>query len=131
MLREQAEAAPVAANAAERALGVRRTNLPDPNDFEERLEAMTVREVLELGLNQLHEAGCALYIKYRYNQAVVDNFLRDEFTARYIVRPYEPIRDTTLVQNPSQIQPRYRTVQYGTVFHVSNSTFPTAPGASF
>ncbi len=27
----------------------------------------------------MHEAGCALYIKYRYNQVVVDNFLGDEF----------------------------------------------------
>ena len=34
---------------------------------------------MELGLNQLHEAGCAIYIKYRYNQVVLDNFLGDEF----------------------------------------------------
>ncbi len=54
MLREQGEAAPVAANLVERALGVKRSNLPDPDDFEESLETMRVREVLELGLNQLH-----------------------------------------------------------------------------
>ncbi len=51
MLREQADAAPVAANLAERALGVKHSNLPDQDDFEERLETMTIREVLELGLN--------------------------------------------------------------------------------
>jgi len=27
----------------------------------------------------LHEVGCALYIKYRYNQVVIDNFLGYEF----------------------------------------------------
>jgi hypothetical protein len=34
---------------------------------------------LELGVNQLHEVDCALYIKYKYNQAVVDHFVGDEF----------------------------------------------------
>ena len=58
---------------------MKRANLPDPEDYEDKLEAMSVCEALELGLNQLHEVGCALYIKYRYNQAVVDNFLGDEF----------------------------------------------------
>ncbi len=74
MPRDQAAGAPVARNSAERSLGVKRANLPDPEDYEDKLEAMSVCEALELGLNQLHEAGCALYIKYRYNQAVVDFF---------------------------------------------------------
>ncbi len=34
LLREQAETTPVAANLAERALGVKRSNPPDPDDFE-------------------------------------------------------------------------------------------------
>jgi hypothetical protein len=72
-------AAPAASNSAERSLGVKRTNLQDPEDYEDKLAAMPVCEALELGMNQLHEAGCALYIKYRYNQAVVDNFLGDVF----------------------------------------------------
>ncbi len=29
-------------------------------------------------MNQLHEASCALYIRHRYNQAVVDNLMGDE-----------------------------------------------------
>ena len=102
VLREQAEAAPVAANAAERALGVKRSNLPDPDDFEERLEAMTVREVLELGLNQLHEAGCALYIKYRYNQAVVDNFLGDEFVGAERKQPLKERMATSVKEVQKQ-----------------------------
>ncbi len=43
-MREQAKAAPVAANLAKRALGMKRNNLPDPDDFEEKLETMTTRE---------------------------------------------------------------------------------------
>ncbi len=100
MLREQTEAAPVAANAAERALGVKRNNLPDPDDFEERLEAMIVREVLKLGLNQLHEAGCALCIKYRYNQAVVDNFLGDEFVGAERKQPLKERMATSVKEVP-------------------------------
>ncbi len=42
MLRHQAVAAPDADNAAERALGVRWANLPDPEEFEDKLEAMMV-----------------------------------------------------------------------------------------
>ena len=40
MVRDQAAAAPDASNAAERAPGVRKANLPDPDDYAERLEAM-------------------------------------------------------------------------------------------
>ena len=42
MVRDQAAAAPDASNAAERALGVRRANLPDPDDYAEKMEAMTI-----------------------------------------------------------------------------------------
>ncbi len=79
LLRDQAEAAPTALNEAERSKGVTRSNLPDPEDYDEKLEAMTVCETLELGLNELNEAGSALYIRHVYNLAVVDNFLGDEF----------------------------------------------------
>ncbi len=51
---------------------------------------MFVCEALELGLNQLHEAGCALYIKYRYNQAVVDIFLGHEFVG---VERKQPLKE--------------------------------------
>ncbi len=40
---------------------------------------MTVCQALELGLNQLHEVGFALYIKHMCNQAVVDNYLGDKY----------------------------------------------------
>jgi hypothetical protein len=79
VLREQDAAAPVTSNSAERSLGVKCANLLDPEDYEDKLEAMSVCEALELGLIHLHEVGCALYIKYRCNQDVVDNFLGDEF----------------------------------------------------
>ena len=40
---------------------------------------MTVCATLELGLNELHEAASALYIRHIYNPTVVENFLGDEF----------------------------------------------------
>jgi hypothetical protein len=61
-----------------KALGVRMANQPDPDDYADRQEAMSVCQSLELGLNQLHEVACALYIRHKYNQAVVDNFVGDE-----------------------------------------------------
>ena len=75
----QGAAAPDASNMSERALGVKRANLPVPDDYAENLEAMTVSQALEMGLNQLHEAGCALYIRHKYNKIVMDNFLGDEY----------------------------------------------------
>ena len=67
VLRNRVAAAPAASNSAERSLGVKRANFRDPEDYEDKLEAMSVCEALKLGLNQLHEAGCALYIKCRCN----------------------------------------------------------------
>ncbi len=40
---------------------------------------MSACEALELGLNEVHEASCALYIRHKYNQAVVDAFVGDEY----------------------------------------------------
>ena len=51
MVRDQATAAPDASNAPERALGVKRANLPDHDDYADRLEAMTISQSLEVGLN--------------------------------------------------------------------------------
>jgi hypothetical protein len=55
------------------------TNLPNPDEYADNVEAMTVCQALEMGLNQLHEVVCALYIRHKYNQAVVDNFVGDEY----------------------------------------------------
>jgi len=78
MVRDQAIAAPDASDVPKRALGVRRANLPDPDDYADKLEAMTVCQSLELGPIQLHETACALYIRHKYIQGVVDNFVGDE-----------------------------------------------------
>ena len=78
MVRDQATMAPDASNVPERALGVKRANMPDTDDYADKLEAMTVCQSLEFGLNQLHEAACALYIRHKYNQIVVDYFVGDE-----------------------------------------------------
>ncbi len=40
---------------------------------------MTACEALELGLNEVNEAACALYIRHKYNHAVVDAFVGDEY----------------------------------------------------
>ncbi len=59
--------------------GVKRANLPDPEDYDDKLEAMTVCATLELGLNELHEAASAMYIRHICNPSVVEIFLGDEF----------------------------------------------------
>ncbi len=56
-VREQATTAPTPNNVAERNSGIRRVNLPDPVDFDDNLETMTICHALELGLNKLHQAG--------------------------------------------------------------------------
>ncbi len=54
--------------------------MSDPEDYDDKLEAtMTACATLELGLNELHEATSALYIRHIYNPAVVETFLGDEF----------------------------------------------------
>ena len=58
---------------------MKRANLPDPEDYDAKQEAMTSCQAMELGMNRMHEVGCAVHIKLRYNQAVVDNFLGDEY----------------------------------------------------
>ena len=79
LMRDQAEVAPTALNEAKRSKGVTRANLPDPEDYDDKLEAMTVCATLELGLNELHKAASALYIRHIYHPTVVENFLGDEF----------------------------------------------------
>jgi hypothetical protein len=49
--RDHASTSTAASNSTERALGVKRANLPDPENYEDKLEAMSVCESLELGLN--------------------------------------------------------------------------------
>jgi hypothetical protein len=44
-----------------------------------KMKALSVCGTLELGLNEVNEAVCALYIRHHYNPAVVENFLGDEF----------------------------------------------------
>jgi hypothetical protein len=53
--------------------------LPDPDDYEKKLAAMSACEALELGLDEIHEAACALYIRHKYNHVVVDAFVGDEY----------------------------------------------------
>jgi len=78
-LRDEANLAPDGFNEAERKEGVKRVNLPDPYNYNEKLAAMTTCEALELGLNEVHEAVCTLYIRHKYNQSVVDAFVGDEY----------------------------------------------------
>ncbi len=66
-------------NKAERAPGVRRRNLTDPLEFTEKLMGMTICQALELGINQINEASAALYVQQKYNSAVAENFVGDEF----------------------------------------------------
>jgi len=54
-------------------------NKPDPDDYDEKLAAMTSSEALELGLKEVHEVACAFYIRHKYNQSVVEAFMGDEY----------------------------------------------------
>jgi hypothetical protein len=79
-LREQAEVAPNAHNVAERALGFRRRNLPNPAaEYNKLMKERTICQALDLGIDQLNEAGSGLYIQHEYNSAVSENFVGDEF----------------------------------------------------
>ena len=78
-LRVEANRAPDASNEAERAEGVKRADLPDPDDYDDALASMSACESLELGINEFNEAACALYIRHKYNQTVVDQFVGDEY----------------------------------------------------
>ena len=66
-------------NEAKRYKGIKRTNLPNSEDYDDKMEDLTMCGILKLGLDELHEAACIIYIKYHYNPAVVENFLGDEF----------------------------------------------------
>ena len=78
-MRDQAESVSIAKNEAKRHRGPRRASLPDIDDYDEKLEAMSVCEARKLGLSEIHEAACAMYIRHHYNPAVVDYLLGDEF----------------------------------------------------
>jgi hypothetical protein len=79
MIRDRSNMTPDESNIAERTEGVKRANLPNPNDYDDTLKAMSACETCELGLDELHEAACALYIRKKKNQAVVDSFQGDEY----------------------------------------------------
>jgi hypothetical protein len=48
------------------------------HDFEEGLPTFSIRELLEVGLNEVHEQGLAVYLRHKCNGVVRDTFLRDE-----------------------------------------------------
>ncbi len=78
-MRDEANLTLDESNEAERAKGVKRANLHDPDDYDEKLAAMTTCESLGLGLNEIQETAYALDIMHKYNQAVVDAFTEDEY----------------------------------------------------
>ena len=79
VIRDQSNLTPGELNIAEREEGVKRVTLPDSDDYDDTLEAMSACETCELRLNELHEAACALCIRHKYNHAVVDSFLGNEY----------------------------------------------------
>jgi hypothetical protein len=46
-------------------------------EMEAKWETFTVKELLEMGLNCVHEAAHSLYVKHVYNGVVAENFLGD------------------------------------------------------
>ena len=51
MVRDQAVVAPDATIVAGRAHGVTRANLPDPEEYAEKMETLTVCQAMEMGMN--------------------------------------------------------------------------------
>ena len=51
MVSDHVVVAPDVANVVERAYGVKRANLPDPEDYAIKLETMTICQALEMGMN--------------------------------------------------------------------------------
>jgi hypothetical protein len=47
-------------------------------EMEEKWDTFSVKELLEMGLNCVHEAAHSLYIKHVYNGAVADTLLGDD-----------------------------------------------------
>jgi hypothetical protein len=69
--------------------GVERAILPDPEDYDAKLEAMTICQILELGIKQLHEDGGALYIRHKNNQSVLGYFVGDEYVGAERKQPFK------------------------------------------
>ena len=69
ILRDQAQLAPDANNVLERSEGWKRANLPDPNEYDDKLEAMLACETCELGLlNEMHEAIITKFVTIEMQQ---------------------------------------------------------------
>ena len=47
-------------------------------EMDEKWETFTMKKLLEMGLNNVHEAAHSLYIKLVYNGAVAETFIGDE-----------------------------------------------------
>ena len=63
--------------SGEPTLGVLLARLVLLKEMEAKWETFTVKELLEMGLNCVHEAAHSLYVKHVYNGAVAEKFLWD------------------------------------------------------
>jgi hypothetical protein len=62
----EANLIPDESNDAERAEVVKRTSLPCPDNYDEKLAVMLACESLDMGLNEIHEAARSLYMMHKY-----------------------------------------------------------------
>jgi hypothetical protein len=65
-------------------------------DMEAKWETYTVKELLEMGLNCVHEAAHSLYVKHVYNGAVAETFLGDDLFGAYRTIPMEERVDSAV-----------------------------------
>ncbi len=63
--------------SGEPTLDVMMARLVPFKEMEEKLETVTVKELLKMGLTCVHESAHSLYIKHVYNGAVAETFLGD------------------------------------------------------
>jgi hypothetical protein len=63
--------------SGEPTLNVLLARLVPLKEMEAKWETFTVKELLEMGLNCMHEAAHSLYVKHVYNGAIAETFLGD------------------------------------------------------
>ena len=77
-LRKAAELNPEQYSEEDRAKGVKLARLLTLEDLDQRIDEFSVRQLLEMALNRLHESAHELYLRHIYSPSVADTFIGDD-----------------------------------------------------
>jgi hypothetical protein len=75
---------------------VRMAKLVPLQTLERDLAKFTVKQLLEIGLNHIHESAHAIYLQHVYNQTVADAFLGDPIHGADMIVPVEERVDSAI-----------------------------------